>query len=46
MRLAAAHIKRMIETSEDMDATLVSVSPEELASYDRQLNHVTQEHGR
>jgi hypothetical protein len=41
MRLAAAHLRRMIETSEDMDATLVSVSPEDLASYDRQLNGVT-----
>jgi hypothetical protein len=41
MRLAATHLRRMIETSEDMEATLVSVSPEELASYDRQLNGVT-----
>jgi hypothetical protein len=46
MRLAAAHLTRMIETSEDMDATLVNVSPEELASYDRQLNNVTQEQRR
>lgn len=46
MRLAAAHLRRMIETSEDMDATLVNVSPEEMDSYDRQLNHVTQEHRR
>jgi hypothetical protein len=41
MRLAAAHVKRMIETSEDMDKTLVTVSPEELAGYDRELNSVT-----
>jgi hypothetical protein len=41
MRLAAAHLKHMIETSEDMDQILVSVSPEELASYDGQLNTVT-----
>ncbi len=41
MRLAATHLRHMIETSEDMDETLVTVSPEELASYDRQLNSVT-----
>jgi hypothetical protein len=44
MRLAAMHLRHMIETSEDMDQTLVTVSPEELASYDGQLNGVTQEH--
>jgi hypothetical protein len=38
MRLAAAHIKHMIETSEDMDKTLVLVAPKELAAYDRQLH--------
>lgn len=41
MRLAGAHLKRMIETSEDMDKTLVTLSPEELGGYDRQLNGVT-----
>ena len=41
MRLAARHLKYMIETSEDMGNTLVSVSPEELAEYDQQLNGVT-----
>ncbi len=41
MRLAAAHLKRMIETSEDMDKTLVTVSPEEIARYDRELHSVT-----
>lgn len=41
MRLAAAHLKRMIETSEDMDKTLVTVSPEEMAGYDRELHSVT-----
>ncbi len=41
MRLAAAHLKHMIETSEDMDKTLVTVSPQELYSYDQQLNGVT-----
>ncbi len=41
MRLAAAHLKYMIETSEDMDKTLVTVSPEELENYDQHLNGVT-----
>ncbi len=41
MRLAARHLRHMIETSEDMDETLVNLSPAELASYDRQLNDVT-----
>lgn len=40
-RLAAAHLKHMIETSEDMDKTLVTVSREELAAYDRQLHDET-----
>jgi hypothetical protein len=38
MRLAAAHLKHMIETSEDMDKTLVNVSAKELTAYDRQLH--------
>lgn len=38
MRLAAAHLRHMIETSEDMDKTLVTVSPEELRIYDEALN--------
>jgi hypothetical protein len=38
MRLAAAHLKHMIETSEDMDKTLVTVSAKELMAYDRQLH--------
>ena len=41
MRLAAAHIKHMIETSEDMDKTLVTVSARELMAYDRQLHSNT-----
>ncbi|MDQ2839525.1 MAG: hypothetical protein M3Y72_00470 [Acidobacteriota bacterium] len=41
MRLAAAHLKHMIETSEDMDKTLVTVSSQELSAYDQQLNGVT-----
>ncbi len=41
MRLAAAHLRRMIETSEDMDKTLVTVSGEELRTYDQQLHGET-----
>lgn len=41
MRLAAAHLRRMIETTEDMDKTLVTVSGEELKTYDQQLNGET-----
>lgn len=41
MRIAAAHLKRMVETSADMEKTLVSVTDEELAQYDQQLNGVT-----
>jgi hypothetical protein len=41
MRLAAAHLKHMIETSEDMDKTLVTVSTKELIAYDRQLHSAT-----
>jgi hypothetical protein len=41
LRIAAAHLKRMIETSEDMEKTLVTVTPEQLAEHDQQLNGVT-----
>lgn len=40
LRIAAAHLKHMIETSEDMDKTLVTVSAGELAAYDEQVNAV------
>jgi len=36
-RLAALHIKHMIETSEDMEKTLVTVSPEQLERYAAEL---------
>lgn len=36
MRLAAMHVRHMVETLEDMDKTLVTVSPEELAVYSQQ----------
>ena len=41
MRLAALHLIRMIETFEDMEKTLVTVSPQELAAYDKQLHDET-----
>jgi hypothetical protein len=41
MRLAAAHLRHMIETSEDMDQTLVTLTPAELAEYDQQLHGET-----
>jgi hypothetical protein len=41
MRLAAAHLKYMIETSEDMDKTLVTVAPHELSVYDQHMHGVT-----
>jgi hypothetical protein len=41
MRLAAAHLKHMIETSEDIEKTLVTLSPEEVAEYDAQLAGAT-----
>ena len=36
-RLAALHLKHIIETGEDMEKDLVTVSPEELAAYDAQV---------
>jgi hypothetical protein len=41
MRLAAAHLKHMIETSEDMEKTVITVSPEEMSAYYQQLHGVT-----
>jgi len=39
-RLAALHLKRIIETGEDMEKDLVTVSAAELAEYDAQLGNV------
>jgi hypothetical protein len=36
-RLAALHLKHLVETGEDMEKDLVTASPEELADYDAQL---------
>jgi hypothetical protein len=41
LRLAAIHLNRMIETSEDMDKTLVTLSGRELESCDEQLHGAT-----
>lgn len=41
MKLAALHLKYMIETWQDMHTTLVTLSPQELAAYGQQLNGVT-----
>ena len=37
MRLAAGHLKQMIETAEDMDKTLVTISASDLDQYERNL---------
>lgn len=39
-RLAALHLKRIIETGEDMEKDLVTLSAAELAEYDAQLGTV------
>jgi len=40
-RLAALHLKHLIETGEDMEKDLVTVSPEDLETYDAQLAMLT-----
>jgi len=40
MRLAAAHLKHMIETAEDMDKTLVTMSASDIEACERQLKAV------
>ncbi len=37
MQLAALHIRRMVETDQDMDKSLVTCRPEELEQYDAML---------
>ena len=39
-RLAAVHLKHIIETGEDVEKDLVTVSAAELAAYDKQLESV------
>jgi hypothetical protein len=36
-RMAALHLQHLIETGEDMEKDLITVSPEELAAYDARL---------
>lgn len=36
-RLAALHLKHMVETGEDLEKELVTVAPEHLAAYNSQL---------
>lgn len=38
MKLASLHIRHMIETDRDMEKTLVTVMPEELAKYNETLS--------
>lgn len=35
LRLAAFHLKNMIQTAEDMDKTLVTMTADEMAAYDQ-----------
>jgi hypothetical protein len=37
MKLAALHIRHMIETAEDIEKTLVALTAVEIANYDREL---------
>jgi hypothetical protein len=38
-RLAALHLKNMIETAEDFDKDLVTLSPEQIAEYDEAIRN-------
>src|SRR5436190_125353 len=40
-RLAALHLKRLVETGEDMEKDLVTLSPEQLAEHDAELHQPT-----
>jgi len=37
MKIAALHLRHMIETAEDIEKTIVTLSPGEIANYDREL---------
>ena len=37
MKLAALHLKHMLETGEDLEKTLVTPQPEEIEQYAREL---------
>ena len=40
MKLAALHVKHMLETGEDLDKTLVTLTEEQLERYNRQLEEI------
>jgi hypothetical protein len=40
MKLAALHLKHMLETGEDMEKTLVTTQPAEIEQYARELQHL------
>ncbi|MFN3325933.1 MAG: hypothetical protein ACK5AZ_20745 [Bryobacteraceae bacterium] len=42
MKLAALHLEKMISTWEDMDKTIVTVSPAELEEYNSELEQAAQ----
>ena len=46
MRIAAAHLRHMIETTEDMDKTLVTLRPEEVRAAYQQSRSETVPHVR
>jgi hypothetical protein len=37
MKLAALHVRHMVETAEDIEKTVVTLTPEAIADYDHQL---------
>ena len=37
LKVAALHVRRMIETAEDMEKVLITLSEDEIAAYDREL---------
>jgi len=44
MKLAALHLKHMIETGEDIEKTLVTVQPQEMERYARELQDALAAH--
>lgn len=37
MKIAALHLRHMIETAEDIEKTIITLTPGEIAKYDREL---------
>ena len=46
MKLAALHLKHMLETGEDMEKTLVTMQPAEIEQYARELQDSLASHSR